>query len=94
VTKPFQKEKLNCLLRNTLTTIQALGHLPIIATAKKETVLTQALNSTRLPDCKTVKLGTAAYDLKSHGCNYAIINPRHLDFACLQFYANQYRLPM
>ncbi len=41
-----------------------------------------------------MKLGTVVYDLKSHGYNYAIRKPGHLDFACLQFYANQYRLPM
>jgi hypothetical protein len=29
-------EKWNCLLGNTLNTIQVLGHLPIIATAKRK----------------------------------------------------------
>jgi hypothetical protein len=48
-------EQWNRLLGNTLNTIQAQGHLPIITTAKKkETVLTQASNSTRLPDSQTV----------------------------------------
>jgi hypothetical protein len=87
-------EKCKCLHRNTLNTIQALGNLPIIATAKKETVLTQAINSTRLTNSHTVKLGPVAYDLKSHSYNYAITKPGHPDFACLQFYANQFRLPM
>jgi hypothetical protein len=62
--------------------------------AGKETVLTQALNSTRLPDSQTVKLCTVAYDLGSHGYKCAITKPGHLNFACLQFNANQYRLPM
>ena len=62
--------------------------------AKKETVLTQALKSTKLPDSQTVKLYTAAYELGSRGYNYAIMKPGHLDFPCLQIYANQYRLPM
>jgi hypothetical protein len=75
-------------------TIQALGHLPIIAKAKKETVLTQALNSKRWPNSQTLKLCTVAYDLGSHGYNYANTKPGHLDFPCLQIYANQYRLPM
>jgi hypothetical protein len=87
-------EKWNCLLGNTLNTIQALGHLPIIYTVEKETVLTQALNSTRLPNSQTVKLCTIAHHLGSHGYNYAITKPGQRDFACLQFYANQYRLPM
>jgi hypothetical protein len=69
--------------------IQALGHLPIINTAKKETVLTQALNSMRLPDSQTVKLGNVEYALASHGYNYAITKPGHLHFPCLQIYANQ-----
>ncbi len=56
--------------------------------------MTKALNSTRLPDSKTVELGTVAYDLGSHGYNHAITKPGHLDFACLQIYSNQYRLPM
>ncbi len=56
--------------------------------------MTQALNSTRLPNSQTVKLGTVAYDLGSHGYNYAITKPGHLNFPCLQIYANQYRLPM
>jgi hypothetical protein len=47
-------EKWNSLLRNTLNKIQALGHLPIITTAKK-TVLTQSLKPMRLPDSQTVK---------------------------------------
>jgi hypothetical protein len=34
------------------------------------------------------------YALGSHGYNYAIAKPGHLDFPCLQIYANQYRLPM
>jgi hypothetical protein len=108
VTKPFRKhhyilsnlqsqylqKKWNCLLGNTLNTIQALGYLPIINTAKKETVLTQALESTRLPDSQTVKLDTVTYALKSHDYNNAIAKPGLLDFLCLQIYANQYRLPM
>jgi hypothetical protein len=82
--------KWNRLLGNTLNTIQALGHHPIKTSAKKETVLTQALKSTRLPDSQTEKLCTVAYNLGSHGYNYAVIKPRHLDFPCLQIYANQY----
>ncbi len=38
--------KWNCLLGNTMNTIGALGHLPLIVSAKKETVLTQGLSST------------------------------------------------
>jgi hypothetical protein len=87
-------EKRNCLLRNTFNTIQALRHLPIITTAKKETVLTKALNSTRLPDSQAVKLGTVAYHLGSHGYNNAITILGHLDFAGLQLYASQYRSPV
>jgi hypothetical protein len=78
-------EKWNCLLGNTLNTIQALGYLPIINTAKKETVLTQALNSTRLPDSQTVKLCTVVYVLGSHGYNYAITKPGHPPSVCLYF---------
>jgi hypothetical protein len=81
-------------LGNTFNTIQALGHLPIINTAKKETVLTQAFNSTRLPDSQTVKLHTVEYALGPHGYNCATTKPGYLDFPCLQIYANQYRLPM
>jgi hypothetical protein len=102
VTKPFQKhhhiysigftitvsaEKWNCSLGNTLNTIQALGHLLIINTAKKETVLTQALKSMRLPHSQTVKLCTVARALESHGYNYAIAKLGLLDFPCLQIYA-------
>jgi hypothetical protein len=50
--------------------------------------------SKRLPNSQTVKLCTVAYNLGSHGYNNAIIKPRHLDFTCLQIYANQYRLPI
>ncbi len=56
--------------------------------------MTQALKSMRLPDSQTVKLCTIVYALGSHGYNYAIIKPGHIDFARLQIYANQYRLPM
>ncbi len=56
--------------------------------------MTQALKSSRLPDSETVKLRTVAYGLGCHGYNLAIIKPKHLNFACLQIYANQYRLPM
>jgi hypothetical protein len=80
-------EKLNCLLGNILNTIQALGHLPIINTAKNETVLTQGLKSTRLPDSQTVKLCTVAYALAAHGYNYVITKPGHLNFPCLQIHA-------
>ncbi len=47
-----------------------------------------------MPDSQTVNLCTVAYDLKSHGYNYAITKPGHLDSARLQFSANQYRLFM
>jgi hypothetical protein len=70
--------------QNTLNTIQALGHLPIITTAKEETVLTQALNSMRLLDSQTVKLGNVAYALASYGYNHAITKPGHFNFPCLQ----------
>ncbi len=56
--------------------------------------MTQALNSMRLSDSQTVKLCTVAYALGPHGYNYAITKPGHLDFSCLQIYANQYRLPV
>jgi hypothetical protein len=56
--------------------------------------LTKPLNSTRLPDSQSVNLGAIAYALASHGYNYAITKPGHLDFPCLQNYANQYRLPL
>jgi hypothetical protein len=38
--------KWNCLLGNTMNTIGALGHLPLISSAEKDTVLMQALSST------------------------------------------------
>jgi hypothetical protein len=38
--------KWNCLLKNTMNTIGTLGHLSLIVSAKRETVLMQALSST------------------------------------------------
>jgi hypothetical protein len=60
ITVPAEKRN---LFGNTLNTTQALGHLPIINTAKKETVLTQALKFMRLPNSQTMKLGIVAYAL-------------------------------
>jgi hypothetical protein len=87
--------KWNCLLGNTMNTIGALGHLPLIVSAKKETVLMLALSSTRLTDTLKVNLPTVSYALSLHGYTTAITRyGLNLDFSFLQQYANQYRLPM
>ncbi len=87
--------KWNCLLGNTMNTIVALGHLPSISSAEKDTVMTRALSSTRLPDTQTVNLQTVAYALKVHGYNTAITRKGIcLDFSFLQKYANNFRLHM
>jgi hypothetical protein len=88
-------KKWNCLLGNTMNTIGALGHLPLISSAEKNTVLTQALSSTQLTDTLTVNLPTVSYALSLHGYSTAITRKGlNLDFSLLQKYANQYRLPM
>jgi hypothetical protein len=88
-------KKWNCLLQNTMNTIGALGHLPLLCSAKKNTVLTRALSSTRLTDTLTVNLLTISFALLSHGYSTAITrNGLNLDFSFLQKYASQYRLPM
>ncbi len=78
-----------------MNTIGALGHLPLISSAEKNTVLTQALSSTQLTDTLTVNLPTVSYALSLHGYSTAITRKGlNLDFSLLQKYANQYRLPM
>ncbi len=64
--------KWNCLLRNTMNTIGALGHLPLISSAEKETVLPRAVSSTRLTGTLTVDLPTVSFALSAHGYNTAI----------------------
>jgi hypothetical protein len=87
--------KWNCLLRNTMNTVGALGHLPLIVSAKKETVLTQGLSSTQLTDTLKVNLPTVSYALSLHGYSTAITRyGLNLDISFLQEYANQNRLPM
>jgi hypothetical protein len=86
--------KWNCLL-GTMNRIGALGHLPLISSAEKDTVLTQALSSTQLTDTHTVNLPTVSFALSAHGYNTAITRKGiSLDFSFLQKYANHYRLPM
>jgi hypothetical protein len=88
-------KKWNCLLGNTMNTIGALGHLPLICSAEKDSVLTQGLSSTQLTDTLTVNLPTVSYALSLHGYSTAITRyGLNLDFSFLQKYANQYRLPM
>ncbi len=65
-------KKWNCLLGNTMNTIGALRHLPLISSAQKNTVLTQALSSPRLTDTLTVNLPTVSYALSAHGYSTAI----------------------
>ncbi len=87
--------KWNCLLGNTMNTIGALGHLSLIVSAKKETVLTRALSSTRLTDTLKVNLPTVSYAFSLHGYSTAITRyGLNLDFSFLQQYANKNRLPM
>ncbi len=83
-------EKWNCLIGNTINTIVALGHLSLLTSAKKDTVLTQALPSTRLPNTQHVNLPTVSYALSAHGYNTAITRKGSLDFSFLQKYANQF----
>ncbi len=59
--------KWNCLLENTMNTIGAIGHLPLISSVEKDTVLTQALLSTQLTDTLTVNLPTVSFALSVHG---------------------------
>jgi hypothetical protein len=88
-------KKWNCLLGNTMTTIGALGHLPLICSAEKDSVLTRGLLSTQLTDTLTVNLPTVSYALSLHGYSTALTRyGLNLDFSFLQKYANQYRLPM
>jgi hypothetical protein len=88
-------KKWNCLLGNTMNTIGALGHLPLICSAEKDSVSTQGLSSTRLTDTLTVNLPTVSYALSLHGYSTALTRyGLNLDFSFLQKYANQYRLPM
>ncbi len=61
--------KWNCLLGNTMNTIGALGHLPLISSAEKDTVMTQALSSTQLTDTLTINLPTVSFALAEHGYN-------------------------
>ncbi len=78
-----------------MNTIGALGHLPLISSAEKDTVLKRALSSTQLTDTLTVNLPTVSYALSAHGYSTAITKKGlNLDFSLLQKYANQYRLPM
>ena len=78
-----------------MNTIGALGHLPLICSAEKDSVLTGGLSSTRLTDTLTVNLPTVSYALSAHGYSTAIAKKGlNLDFSLLQKYANQYRLPM
>jgi hypothetical protein len=78
-----------------MNTIGALGHLPLICSAEKDSVLTQGLSSTRLTDTLTVNLPTVSYALSSHGYSTSLTRyGLNLDFSFLQKYANQYRLPM
>jgi hypothetical protein len=73
--------KWNCLLGNTMNTIGALGHLPLISSAEMDTVLTQALSSTRFTDTLTVNLPTVSFALSAHGYNTAITRKEiSLDF--------------
>jgi hypothetical protein len=64
--------KWNCLLGNTMNTIGVLGHLSLISSAKKDTVLLQALLSTQLTDTLIANLPTVSYALSAHGCNTAV----------------------
>ncbi len=78
-----------------MNTIGALGHLPLIVSAKKETVLTQGLSFTQLNDTLKVNLPTVSYALSLHGYSTAITRyGLNLDFSFLQQHANQNRLPM
>jgi hypothetical protein len=78
-----------------MNTIGALGHLPLIVSAKKETVLTQGLSSTRLTNTLKVNLPTVSYALSLHGYSTAITRyGSNLDFSFLQQYVNQNRLLM
>jgi hypothetical protein len=77
-------EKWNCLLGNTINIIVALGHLPLLTSAKKDTILTQALSTTRLLDTQHVKLPTVSYALSAHGYNTAITRKGSLVFSFLQ----------
>jgi hypothetical protein len=85
--------KWNCLLRNTMNTIGAPGHLPLIVSAKYETVLMWALSSKRLIDTLKANLPTVSDALSMHGYTTAIKRyGLNLDLSFLQQYANQYRL--
>ncbi len=87
--------KWNCLLGNTMNTIGALGHFPLIVSAKKETVLTWALSSTWLTYTLKVNLPNVSYALSSHGYSTAITREGlNFDFSFLQQYANQNKLPL
>jgi len=77
-------KKWNCLLGNTMNTIGALGHLPLICSAEKDSVLTQGLSSTRLTDTLTVNLPTVSYALSLHGYSTALTRyGLNLDFSFL-----------
>ncbi len=70
-----------------MSTIGELGHLPLISSAEKDTVLMQALSSTQLSDTLTVYLSSVSFALTVHGYNNAITRQEiSLDFSFFQKY--------
>jgi len=88
-------QKWNCLLGNAINTIVALGHLPLISgPLGKNTVLTDALQTTSLPRTQRVNFATVLYCLLAHGYKTTISEKKSFDFSFLHNYANQSQTPM